>query len=114
MAVPRPAALPEAADEIRLHRRDPEQRSPPVDISVYIRFILALAGVLALIAIAAFILKRVGWGGMRTPRSAQKRLGISAAIALDGRRRLVLVRRDDVEHLLLVGGPADLVVETGI
>ena len=85
-----------------------------MDISVYLRFILALAGVLALIAIAAFILKRVGWGGMRTPRSAQKRLGISAAIALDGRRRLVLVRRDDVEHLLLVGGPADLVVETGI
>ena len=85
-----------------------------MDISVYLRFILALAGVLALIAIAAFILKRVGWGGMRTPRSAQKRLAVTAAIALDGRRRLVLVRRDDVEHLILVGGPADLVVESGI
>jgi flagellar protein FliO/FliZ len=85
-----------------------------VDISVYIRFILALAGVLALIAIAAFVLKRVGWGGMTAPKSSQKRLAVTAAIALDGRRRLVLVRRDDVEHLLLVGGPADLVVESGI
>jgi len=82
-----------------------------VDISVYLRFILALAGVLALIAIAAFILKRVGWGGMTAPKSGQKRLAVTAAIALDGRRRLVLVRRDDVEHLLLIGGPADLVVE---
>lgn len=85
-----------------------------MDISVYIRFILALAGVLALIAIAAFVLKRVGWGGMTTSKSSQKRLAVTAAIALDGRRRLVLVRRDDVEHLLLVGGPADLVVESGI
>jgi flagellar protein FliO/FliZ len=85
-----------------------------VDISVYLRFILALAGVLALIAIAAFILKRVGWGGMTAPKSGQKRLAVTAAIALDGRRRLVLVRRDDVEHLLLIGGPADLVVESGI
>jgi flagellar protein FliO/FliZ len=85
-----------------------------VDISVYLRFILALAGVLALIAIAAFILKRVGWGGMTAPKSGQKRLAVTAAIALDGRRRLVLVRRDDVEHLLLIGGPADLVVENGI
>jgi len=85
-----------------------------VDISVYLRFILALAGVLALIAIAAFILKRAGWGGMRVPKAGQKRLAVTAAIALDGRRRLLLVRRDNVEHLLLIGGPADLVVETGI
>lgn len=85
-----------------------------MDISIYLRFILALAGVLALIAIAAFILKRVGWGGMTAPKSGQKRLAVTAAIALDGRRRLVLVRRDDVEHLLLIGGPADLVVENGI
>jgi flagellar protein FliO/FliZ len=85
-----------------------------VDISVYLRFILALAGVLALIAIAAFILKRAGWGGMRMSKGGQKRLAVTAAIALDGRRRLVLVRRDETEHLLLIGGPADLVVESGI
>jgi flagellar protein FliO/FliZ len=85
-----------------------------VDISVYIRFILALAGVLALIGVAAFILKRVGWGNMTGLKSGQKRLAVTAALPLDGRRRLVLVRRDDVEHLILVGGPADLVIETGI
>ncbi len=34
--------------------------------------------------------------------------------ALDGGRKLVLVRRDGVEHLILIGGPMDLVVESGI
>jgi hypothetical protein len=33
---------------------------------------------------------------------------------LDGRRRLVLIRRDDVEHLIMTGGPVDMVIETGI
>ncbi|MGQ0456945.1 MAG: flagellar biosynthetic protein FliO [Hyphomicrobium sp.] len=33
---------------------------------------------------------------------------------MDGKRRLVLIRRDDVEHLLLTGGPVDVVIETGI
>lgn len=32
----------------------------------------------------------------------------------DAKRRLVLVRRDDVEHLILTGGPVDVVIETGI
>jgi hypothetical protein len=29
-------------------------------------------------------------------------------------RRLVLIRRDDVEHLIMTGGPVDVVIETGI
>lgn len=43
-----------------------------------------------------------------------QRLGISEYHELDQTRRLVLVRRDNVEHLLLIGGPADVVVESGI
>ena len=33
---------------------------------------------------------------------------------MDGRRKLVLVRRDDVEHLIMTGGPVDVLIETGI
>jgi flagellar protein FliO/FliZ len=33
---------------------------------------------------------------------------------VDGRRRLVLVRRDNIEHLLMIGGPTDIVVEPNI
>jgi hypothetical protein len=34
--------------------------------------------------------------------------------AVDGRRKLVIIRRDNVEHLLMIGGPSDVVVETNL
>jgi hypothetical protein len=34
--------------------------------------------------------------------------------AVDARRKLVIIRRDNVEHLLMIGGPSDVVVETNI
>lgn len=43
-----------------------------------------------------------------------KRLEVTDHASVDGRRRLVLVRRDNVEHLIMIGGPVDVVVETGI
>ncbi len=43
-----------------------------------------------------------------------RRLGVVEVAAVDTRRRLVLVRRDDVEHLVLLGLNNDLVIESGI
>jgi hypothetical protein len=42
------------------------------------------------------------------------RLGITEYHEIDKSRRLVLVRRDDVEHLLLIGGEQELVIESNI
>jgi uncharacterized iron-regulated membrane protein len=50
------------------------------------------------------------WFGPR----AEPRLGVSEQAAVDSRRRLVLVRRDDVEHLIMTGGPVDVLIETNI
>lgn len=47
-------------------------------------------------------------------RNRKARLAVMDAAAVDSHRRLVLIRRDDVEHLLLIGGPSDLVVERDI
>lgn len=44
----------------------------------------------------------------------EKRLDVVEQWSLDARRRLVLIRRDDVEHLIMTGGPVDVVIETGI
>lgn len=44
----------------------------------------------------------------------EKRLQVLEQASVDGRRRLILIRRDNVEHLIMTGGPVDLVVETGI
>ncbi|HRP78966.1 MAG TPA: flagellar biosynthetic protein FliO [Aquamicrobium sp.] len=47
-------------------------------------------------------------------RHRKTRLAVMDATAVDSHRRLVLVRRDDVEHLILIGGPTDVVVEQNI
>lgn len=73
---------------------------------------------LLLLVVLLVILKLVGTlrhgtfvaGG----RNRKARLAVSDATAVDGHRRLVLVRRDDVEHLLLIGGSSDIVVEQDI
>jgi hypothetical protein len=43
-----------------------------------------------------------------------KRLDVVEHTTIDGRRRLVLIRRDEVEHLIMTGGPVDVVIETNI
>lgn len=47
-------------------------------------------------------------------RGRKPRLAVLDAAAVDSRRRIVLVRRDDTEHLILIGGPTDVVIEQGI
>jgi len=47
-------------------------------------------------------------------RSRAPRLGVVDVFGLDGQRQLVIVRRDNTEHLLMIGGPNDLVIESQI
>ncbi len=79
-------------------------------------FILAFVAVLALIGLAAWLVRRFATNrlGANPNRSRMPRLAVIDAAAVDGRRRLVLVRRDNVEHLLMIGGPTDIVVEPNI
>src|SRR6201991_2864683 len=76
-------------------------------------FILAFVAVLALIGVAAWLVRRFAGTrlGANPNRSRMPRLAVIDAAAVDGRRRLVLVRRDNVEHLLMIGGPTDIVVD---
>ncbi len=48
------------------------------------------------------------------PARPEPRLGVMEQASVDRQRRLVLIRRDDVEHLIMTGGPVDIVIETGI
>lgn len=75
-------------------------------------FVLGLIGVLYVLA-RQYGAQRLGLSIGRGGRTGG-RLAIVEARALSARHRLVLVRRDDVEHLLLIGPERDLVVESGI
>jgi flagellar protein FliO/FliZ len=79
-------------------------------------FLFAFIAALALIGVAAWLVRRFAASrlGPNTNRGRMPRLAVIDAAAVDGRRRLVLVRRDNVEHLLMIGGPADIVVESNI
>jgi flagellar protein FliO/FliZ len=79
-------------------------------------FLFAFIAVLALIGVAAWLVRRFATNrlGANTNRGRMPRLAVIDAAAVDGRRRLVLVRRDNVEHLLMIGGPSDIVVEPNI
>jgi hypothetical protein len=81
-----------------------------------VTFVIAFIVVLALIAGAAWLVRRFAGDrlGVNANRGRMPRLAVIDAAAVDGRRRLVLVRRDNVEHLLMIGGPTDIVVEHNI
>lgn len=79
--------------------------------------IVAAAAVIALfVLLLLWRLLRGGASGTYVAggRNRKARLAVMDATAIDNYRRLVLVRRDDVEHLLLIGGSADVVVESNI
>jgi hypothetical protein len=86
------------------------------DMPLAVRFILAFLIVICLIGAIGWVVRRFGTGrlGGANTRGRQPRLAVIDHASVDGRRRLILVRRDNVEHLLMTGGPTDVVVEANI
>ncbi len=70
---------------------------------------------LAIVLVAVRLVRRLTFGTfVAGGRNRKARLAVMDAAPIDSQRRLVLVRRDDVEHLILIGGPTDVVVEQHI
>lgn len=79
-------------------------------------FILILALIICGIFVVLAFMRRIGGGSFTVGgrNASLPRLSVMDAAPVDAKRKLVLIRRDDVEHLLLIGGPTDLVVEQNI
>jgi flagellar protein FliO/FliZ len=85
------------------------------EMPLAVRFFLAFVIVLGLIGATAWAVRRFGAGRLGSAtRGRQPRLAVVDYASVDGRRRLILVRRDNVEHLMMIGGPTDVVVEPNI
>ena len=84
-----------------------------VELPTPVNFVIAFVFVLLLIGAAAWLVRRFGAAQIdAAARGRQPRLAVVDSAAVDGRRKLVIIRRDNVEHLLMIGGPSDVVVET--
>jgi flagellar protein FliO/FliZ len=84
-----------------------------IDVATYLKFMLYLGLVLALFAGAVWAGKRY-LPGIRVGAREGRRLQLVEVLMLDTRRRLILIRRDEVEHLILLGGTTETVIESGI
>ena len=85
------------------------------EMPLAIQFCLAFLAVLGLIGAIAWVADRFGKGRLGgNLRGRQSRLSTTETAKIYGHRCLVLVRRDNFEHLLMIGGPTDLVIEANI
>jgi hypothetical protein len=78
------------------------------DLSVPAKILIAVVVALATLGAVGYLTR---WF---RPTRTEPRLAVIDAASVDGLRRLVLVRRDDAEHLLLIGGATDVVIEPNI
>ena len=83
--------------------------------AVFAQYVITLVVVLLLVGLIAWLVRHYTRGSAGNgARGRLPRLAIVDALPIDSRRRLVLVRRDNIEHLILIGGTSDVVVEPGI
>jgi flagellar protein FliO/FliZ len=92
---------------------------PTMDTLMNNKAVMLGLSVLAFLVAAVLVITifRMLMGGrLRMPggRTRQARLGIVDAFDLDRQRQLIIVRRDNTEHLIMIGGPNDLVIESEI
>lgn len=79
--------------------------------SDYLRFVIALAFVLGLIGLLAWAARRSGIVARPTVAGGTQRLAVLEVRPVDAKHRLVLIRRDDTEHLIMLGANSDLLIE---
>ena len=73
----------------------------------------ALGIVLVLIVLGLWGLKLLSNATGRLG-GTRKRLMVVDKAQVDGKRQVVIIRRDNVEHVIMTGGPQDLIIESGV
>lgn len=90
---------------------------PTTDTDSILLAIAVFLFAFALIALVAWAIKTfmlTGRGSAAYLKGRERRLGVVETASVDAHRKLILVRRDNVEHLIMTGGPVDVLIEAGI
>lgn len=85
-----------------------------MDMQDYLRFVLALAFVLALMGGLALLMRRLGLGGAKLPGMGPRRLEVLETRMIDHRHKLAVIRCDDRQHLLLLGPDGARTIDTNL
>jgi flagellar protein FliO/FliZ len=85
-----------------------------MDTLLLLKFFSVFVFVISLMLLFGWGLKKSGLGGPMLKKAGARRLQIVEHLPIDHKRRLVLVRRDDREHLLVLGAESETVIEAGI
>lgn len=85
-----------------------------LDILTWLVLLLLIGGAIALGWMALTGKLAIGGTSMFFKQRGETRLEVMDHAVVDAKRRLIIIRRDDVEHLIMTGGPVDVVIETGI
>jgi hypothetical protein len=87
-----------------------------IDLSMWARILIAGGFFVVLILGAAYAVRRYGTRALASTggRGRQPRLAVIDTAMVDSRRQLLIIRRDNVEHLIMTGGPTDILIESNI
>lgn len=78
----------------------------------YIRFVVGLLAVVAMIVAAVWVAKRLGLGTTTGFRGKGRRLSLVEVMPLDQKRKLVIVRHDETDHLILLGATHEMLLSS--
>ncbi len=84
------------------------------DLPSLLKLFAALVFVLGLMGGLALLLKKLGLSGVAPSSQGDKRLKMVEVLPIDARRRLAIIQRDDVQHLVIFGVNDETVIETNI
>lgn len=85
-----------------------------MEVVLLLKAVSAFVFVIALMYLFSWIMKKTAVANNLTTAKSKARLKIVEFLPVDHSRKLVIIKRDDKEHLLLLGANSETVIETDI
>ena len=79
-----------------------------------LRILFGFVAVLGLIALSALAARKLGLASVSGGMAKKRRLSIVETLAIDTRRRIVIVKCDNTEHLVILSATGETVVERNL
>ncbi len=79
-----------------------------------LRILFGFVAVLGLIGISALAARKLGLASATGGMARKRRLAIVETLAIDARRRAVIIKCDDTEHLIVLSATGETVIERNL